>query len=187
MHRSGAAAAIFLVCAVLAGCGENMESDSVSSTTRGVATTTVGAAAANLPRGHGDVVLLEGKDVATGAPLSLASLRGKPTVVAIWASWCPGCNEEAEHLAAALKGRDDVNVIGVDYRDTSDEAAKFTSKYSWTFPSIADPDGEVVSNVGFQGTPTTLLLDAEHREIDRIVGPTDTAGFTEAFDRITGS
>ena len=36
---------------------------------------------------RGDPVTLAGKDL-EGRPLSLATMRGKPTVVTVWGAWC---------------------------------------------------------------------------------------------------
>jgi len=35
--------------------------------------------------------------------------------------------------------------------------------------------------------PTTIFLDAEHRESARIVGETDLAGFIDGLSRATGA
>jgi len=39
-------------------------------------------------------------DTPAGAPLALASLRGKPLLVNFWATWCPPCVEELPLLDA---------------------------------------------------------------------------------------
>lgn len=138
-------------------------------------------------KGTGDPIRISGTDPVTGKRVALEQFRGKPVVLAIWASWCPGCNEEGPHLAKVAASRTDVHFVGLNYRDSGDGAKGFYAKYGWSFPSVEDPTGEIAFDLGLQGTPTTLFLDSEHREIGRIVGATDAAGFEEAVDRITAS
>lgn len=137
--------------------------------------------------GKGTPLTLAGTDPVTGTAVSLAALRGKPVVVTIWASWCPGCNSEAPHLAKVMGARSDVHFLGINFRDDSSGARGFQTKHGIRLPSIADPSGDLAFSVGLQGTPTTLFLDADHREIGRVVGPMDGAGLNEAIDRITGA
>jgi thiol-disulfide isomerase/thioredoxin len=166
-----------------------------AATTAPARTGTAPAPAANEPpapaepalQGTGAPIRISGTDPVTGRPVDLADFRGKPTVLAIWASWCHGCNEEAPHLAKVAAARDDVNFVGLNYRDDASGAKDFTGKYGWTFPNIADGNGEIAFGLGLQGTPTTIFLDAQHREIGRIVGAADEAGFTEAVDQITAT
>jgi thiol-disulfide isomerase/thioredoxin len=104
-------------------------------------------------------------------------------VVTIWASWCPGCNAEARTLARFAKSHPEAGFIGVDFSDTKDDARGFYEKYGWTFPSVFDPDGQIAGELGLQGTPTTIFLDREHREVARIVGETDEAGFAGGLEK----
>jgi thiol-disulfide isomerase/thioredoxin len=133
--------------------------------------------------GGGDVIDVSGTDPITGKDVSLASFKGKPTVLAIWASWCHGCNEEALHLAEVAKKRSDVAFVGLNYSDSTDGAQWFYGEYGWDFPSIGDPTGAKAISLGLQGTPTTIFLDSEHREVTRILGATDVAGFESAIDQ----
>lgn len=142
-------------------------------------------APARLLKGTGDPIRISGTDPITGKRVNLERFTGKPVVLAIWASWCPGCNEEAPHLSKVAAGRSDVHFVGLNYRDDRGGARGFYAKYGWTFPSIEDASGEVSFNLGLQGTPTTIFLDSEHREIGRIVGATDAAGFEDAVNQIT--
>lgn len=138
-----------------------------------------------LLKGTGDPIRISGTDPVTGKRVDLDRFTGKPVVLAIWASWCPGCNEEAPHLSKVAASRSDVHFVGLNYRDDRAGARGFSARYGWTFPSIEDASGEMSFNLGLQGTPTTILLDSEHREIGRIVGATDAAGFEDAVNRIT--
>jgi thiol-disulfide isomerase/thioredoxin len=108
-------------------------------------------------------------------------------VITIWASWCPGCNAEAPTLARFAKAHPEAGFIGVDSSDTRDAARDLYEKYGWQFPSVFDPDGRTAGELGLQGTPTTIFLDAEHREVARIVGETDAAGFAGGLEQATAS
>jgi thiol-disulfide isomerase/thioredoxin len=130
-------------------------------------------------------VTVSGSDVVTGADVSLAEFAGKPVVLTIWASWCPGCNAEARTLARFAEANPEAAFFGVDFQDTKDDARSFYRKYGWRFPSVFDPDGAIAGRLGLQGTPTTIFLDAEHREVARIVGETDEAGLADGLEQAT--
>ncbi|MBA3412820.1 MAG: TlpA family protein disulfide reductase [Actinobacteria bacterium] len=130
---------------------------------------------------------LAGTDPVTGKPVSLAQFRGKPVVINIWASWCPGCYAEADDLARFAAEYPEVAVVGINLQDSAAGAREFYQRYGWTFPSIGDPSGEIARRLGLKGMPTTIFLDAEHRESARIVGETDLAGFIDGLSRATGA
>jgi thiol-disulfide isomerase/thioredoxin len=44
-----------------------------------------------------EAISLSGKDL-DGKPLSLESMRGKPTVVTVWGSWCASCRKDSPYL-----------------------------------------------------------------------------------------
>jgi len=136
--------------------------------------------------GSGPPVELAGTDPITGARIDLAQFAGKPVVVNVWASWCPGCNDEAADLAEFALDHPEVQVVGLDTRDTGDDARAFYKRWGWRHPSIFDPSGELASRLALQGLPSTLVLDSEHRIASRIVGATDRAGFEEALRQATG-
>lgn len=129
---------------------------------------------------------LAGADVLTGEEVALADFAGKPVVITIWASWCPGCRAEARALAHFAEQHPDVGFLGINFQDSREAARGFYEEYGWDFPSIFDPDGRLALRLGLQGTPTTIFLDSEHREAARIVGETDEAGFAGGLRRATG-
>lgn len=93
--------------------------------------------------------------------LLLAELEGKPVVVNIWASWCGPCRDEGPHLATlAREYVDRVQFVGLDIRDDLAGARAFISEMDWPYPSVADPDEEIKSSLGYLGQPVTILYDA---------------------------
>jgi cytochrome c biogenesis protein CcmG/thiol:disulfide interchange protein DsbE len=144
-----------------------------------------GPAPAVSSRGASERLTVGGTDVVSGRQISLAQFDGKPVVLTIWASWCPGCNAEAFTLARFAKAHPEAGFLGVDFQDSKDAARSFYRQYGWRFPSVFDPDGRIADELGLQGTPTTIFLDAEHREVARVVGETDAAGFASGLEKAT--
>lgn len=144
-----------------------------------------GPATAVPSSGDAERITFEGTDIVSGDELSLARFEGKLVVVTIWASWCPGCNAEARTLARFARAHPEAAFVGVDFSDTRDDVRGFYRKYGWAFPSVFDPDGKIAGELGLQGTPTTIFLDREHREVADIVGETDEAGFADGLEQAT--
>ena len=130
---------------------------------------------------------LTGTDPVTGKPISLASFTGKPVVINIWASWCPGCNEEAADLAKLAQKHPEAQVIGIDYQDTKAGARSFYRRWGWQHPSVFDPSGSLAARYGLVGLPTTVFLDAKHRIVGRITGAGTLADFEAGLRRAQSS
>ena len=128
---------------------------------------------------------LGGQDPITGKEVELADFQGKPVVINIWASWCPGCNEEAADLREFAADHPEIVVLGVDFQDTVDGARGFYRRWGWTHPSIFDSAGTQTAALGLFGLPTTLFLDGRHRIVARVVGATDRTGFERGRELAT--
>lgn len=113
--------------------------------------------------------------------LNLAGLRGRPTVVNLWAQWCPPCRQEAPYLREASASLGDrVLVLGVDYDDPRpDWAIEFASLVGWTHPHVVDPSRSVAGPLQVQGIPLTLFVDAQGRIVHRHAGPFTSTGQLE--------
>jgi thiol-disulfide isomerase/thioredoxin len=99
----------------------------------------------------------------SGQPTTLSDLHGHPAVIVFWASWCPGCRDEAravERFARSRAGRG--RVVAVDYSDGGNWRA-FLRDYGWSFPVFADPDGTLGDSFRIHSLPSTVFLDADGR------------------------
>ena len=118
----------------------------------------------------------------------LADLRGKVVVVNIWASWCGPCRAEAPGLAQlSQQYADRVQFVGVDIDDQAAPARAFIQQYGWTYPSVADPQGEIKRGYGFLGQPDTLVYDAAGTRVWAGAGAVQTSDLQAAIDKALSS
>ena len=92
----------------------------------------------------------------------LAELKGHPVVVNQWASWCGPCRYEFPFLRnQANKYGHRVAFLGVNSKDSRDEAAEFLREIPVPFPHFYDKDGEIARVFrGGRAWPTTAYYDA---------------------------
>ena len=86
-------------------------------------------------------------------------MLGKVWLLNVWASWCGACKEE-HPLLVSLAKTGFVPVVGLDYKDTRDEAQQWlTQEGSPYMATVMDVDGRVGINYGVYGVPETYVID----------------------------
>lgn len=112
-----------------------------------------------------------------GKPLSLADFKGKVVVLNLWATWCGPCKIEMPHLAKlkTILGERDFAVIAVSLdRGSPDKPRKFLEQAKLTSLGLYhDPAAQIGFKLMAIGMPATLVIDAEGREVGRLVGPAE--------------
>ncbi|MHB8534690.1 MAG: DsbE family thiol:disulfide interchange protein [Sulfuricaulis sp.] len=103
--------------------------------------------------------------------VSRDSLLGRVYLLNVWASWCVACREEHPFLVE-LKSRQAVPIIGLDYKDTRQDALQWLSGMGDPYEiSISDTDGRVGINLGVYGVPETFVVDKKGIIRYKQIGP----------------
>jgi thiol-disulfide isomerase/thioredoxin len=114
---------------------------------------------------------------ASGRERTLADWRGRIVLLNLWATWCVPCRREMpalDRLQAEL-GSDRFEVVAVSVDRTGLAGArKFLDETKVSSLALyADPSARLASSLRAVGLPATLLIDAEGREIGRLLGPAE--------------
>ena len=121
------------------------------------------------PTSRGRVGALAGESLLEpGRTIGLADYPGRVVVLNVWGSWCGPCRVEAPDLEFVQQQMAPVGatVLGIDVRDDRTAAADFVRDRGLTYPSIFDPPGRTLAQLGGvprNVVPLTVVLDREHR------------------------
>jgi len=112
--------------------------------------------------------------------LTPANLRGKISLLNVWASWCSACIEEQVFLIQlAQQG---MPIYGLNYKDDSAKAAQWLVQWGNPYRLIGtDKTGKVAIDLGVYGAPETFLIDKHGIIRFRHVGVLDEKSWTQDF------
>ena len=96
----------------------------------------------------------------------------------IWSSWCVPCR--AEHsILMELKNSDRLKIIGMNYKDTEDNAKIFLKELGNPYDKIIfDSKGTYAIEWGAYGVPESFLI-SNNKIIKKYIGPLNSASFEE--------
>jgi len=115
-----------------------------------------------------------------GAPvpgLDPAAFKGKVSIVNVWASWCVPCHEEAPLLTELGKDKR-LQLVGINYKDSPDNARRFLGRYGNPFGIVGvDGSGRAAIEWGVYGVPETFIVGRDGRIAYKMVGGVTTENF----------
>jgi cytochrome c biogenesis protein CcmG, thiol:disulfide interchange protein DsbE len=115
-----------------------------------------------------DGAVLGGKPVPA---LTTGAIKGKLTLVNVWASWCVPCRQE-HPVILGLTQDDRLNIVGINYKDRNDAALAFLGELGNPFKAIGvDPRGAAAIDWGVYGIPESFLVSPEGVILYKHVGP----------------
>ena len=111
----------------------------------------------------------------TGEQYRLTEQEQSLTIVNFFATWCPPCKAEMPHLQSfAGNLPEGVAMVGINLtaRDKGTEAlVNFIDKYEVTYPILLDEIDTIGTAFQVISIPTTVVLNEQGEELERIVGP----------------
>ncbi|MDP9810552.1 cytochrome c biogenesis protein CcmG/thiol:disulfide interchange protein DsbE [Rhizobium tibeticum] len=113
--------------------------------------------------------------------LTDSAIKGKLTLVNVFASWCIPCREEHPILKELAKdGR--LNLVAINYKDKNDNALRFFGELGNPFAAIGvDPKGQAAIDWGVYGIPESYLVAPDGTILYKRVGPFDEVSLKEGL------
>jgi len=171
MHRSFLAALALVVSA----CGQQQSQPAANNE----ASAEAEGPAKGVDRSHKGEAAPDAKFTnPDGEEISLAEFRGVPVAVNLWATWCAPCVKELPTLNALARTHDKDGALGVIAvsQDSGPQGSveAFLAKLKVDdLGAYHDPKMALSGALNAQVLPTTILYDAQGREVWRYVGDLD--------------
>jgi cytochrome c biogenesis protein CcmG/thiol:disulfide interchange protein DsbE len=107
-----------------------------------------------------------------GSTVSDEILKGKVSLVNVWASWCVSCRAEHAELMRLSRELEDVQILGLNWKDETADAMRMLRLSGDPYlVSAYDPDNRVGIHWGVYGAPETFLVDADGIICYKKIGP----------------
>ena len=101
----------------------------------------------------------------------------------IWASWCVPCKEEHPFLLN-LSNENNIEIIGLNYKDDNENAKKFLKNFSSPYKFIlSDTNGLIAIEWGAYGVPESFVI-FNNEIIKKVIGPLNINSLLEIKELI---
>lgn len=98
-------------------------------------------------------------------------LKGRVSLVNVWASWCGPCRVE-HPLLMRLAREGKAEVVGINWKDRKDDAENFLKELGNPYGRVGyDGSGRAGIDWGVYGVPETYVVDRAGRIRYKVVGP----------------
>lgn len=106
-----------------------------------------------------------------GEPVNLAGGHGAPTVINLWATWCPPCRREMPALAKAQDAHPDVRFLFVNQGEGPAQVSDWLEETGLEIDNVLlDRAMAVPRHYGTVGLPVTLFLGPDGRLVEAHTG-----------------
>jgi len=120
-----------------------------------------------------------------GHEVAVEKLRGQPTVINLWATWCGPCRSEMPVLAEAQRTLPQIRFVFADQGESVAVVKQFMQAQQLLLDHVLIDENLQLSNYyRVRGYPTTLFLDADGRLRDIHMGELSRATLAERLARI---
>lgn len=120
-----------------------------------------------------------------GTPVDLSSLKGRPVVINLWATWCPPCRREMPVFQQAQKQYDDVVFLFVNQGEDAGQVMNYLQQEGLLLNNLTlDPSAQLGKLFEAPGLPTTLFFNASGQQVDRRMGELSHASLLSLLEKI---
>jgi uncharacterized membrane protein YphA (DoxX/SURF4 family)/thiol-disulfide isomerase/thioredoxin len=124
-----------------------------------------------------------------GGTVSWRTYQGVPTVLVLWAAWCPDCREELPLLAQVASGFPSVRLVSIVTAAgelPGPTAEQFMQSHHLTFPVALDATDQRLSDAfGLQGYPTIYYVRSDGTVSQVTVGATPEGAVRSSIEAIS--
>ena len=116
---------------------------------------------------------------------------GTPTVLSIWAPWCPHCQAELPRLSAGVDAHPGVqmaSVVSAIGQQPGPTPEEYLASQGLTFPvGVDDANATILQGMGVQSYPTTYYVDPSGTVVNVTVGEVPDDRLTKILDDLSAS
>ena len=120
-----------------------------------------------------------------GGTVDLARFIGKPTVLNLWATWCPPCRREMPVLKQAQRAHPEVNIVFVNQGEAGEVVVRYLQREGLVLDNmLLDIRRATGAAYNEAALPTTLFLDAEGRLVSTRIGELSAATLAQRLSTL---
>ena len=118
-----------------------------------------------------------------GQNVQLNAFEGRPTVVNLWATWCPPCVREMPLLQEAQAKHPEVNFVFLNQGEDKGQVSRWLSKQQLPLGNVLlDPERRASAAFQQKGYPTTLFFNSEGALVSVRTGELSKATLSERLE-----
>jgi len=119
---------------------------------------------------------------------TFSGYKGQPTVINLWASWCPPCRREMPMLEMAQKKYPDVHFVFINQGESQVTVHQYLEEEGLELKNLwLDSTGRSGEAIGSKGLPSTLFLDRAGDIQSTRLGELSAASLQSHLDTIRGT
>ena len=126
-----------------------------------------------------------------GDRVTWSDYRGSPTVLVVWAPWCPHCQKELPVLSRVAGGFPSVKLVTVVTATglhPGPTPQQYVADHGLSFPvAVDDGAGTISGALGLSGFPTVYYVDRSGRVVHVAVGEVPEAQMRASFGALAGA